>query len=281
MRRLLVGISVAAVVVGTFVRPHAQAPAANADHPAFEVASVKPNKSGVNRIGISGRGGQFTASNVTLELLIQNAYRVQGFQVVGGPDWMRSDRFDINAKTGGIQAPSQTALMLQALLADRFKLTAHHETREAAVYGLVLAKPGVKGGPQLKASECAPGPPTSPTSACGAIRVGPGVLNAQGIPLANLITFLSNQVNRVVIDKTALTGTFDVDLKWAPDPSLGGGGLLGPPPPGPPGAGAPPPPSDAPSIFTAIQEQLGLKLDSQRGPVDVLVIDHVDQPTED
>ena len=259
---------------------HAQSRAADADHPTFETASVKLDKSKEPRVGIRIQpGGLYTATNVTLRLLIQNAYRVQSFQVSGGPDWVGSDPYDIVAKAGANPMPGQIPLMMQALLADRFKLTVHRETKEVPVYALVMAKTGGKAGPQLRQADCTPAPPPS---TCGSIRVGPGVLSAQGITMAQLVTFLSGQASRVVIDRTGLTGNVDVDLTWAPDPSLGGGlPGLGPLPPGPAAAEAPRPPSDAPSLFTAIQEQLGLRMDSTRGPVDVLVIDRVEHPTED
>lgn len=289
MQKTLLRLTVVAAALSTLATPLAQAPAGDADHPAFDSASVKPNKSGDGRVALRGQpGGVFAAINMTTLGLIQFAYRVQPFQISGGPDWIRSDRFDVNAKAGANVPPGQGPLMMQALLADRFKLVVHKESKEAQVYALVMAKNGGKPGPQLKPSACAPptpGPQAAPQggqSACGLARVGLGSFLGQGVPIAQLLTFLSNLTSRTVIDRTGLTGTFDVDLKWAPDPALGGGGPFGGVPPGPPGA-APPPQaqSDAPEIFTAIQEQLGLKLDSQRGPVDVLVIDHVEQPTAD
>ena len=218
-----------------------------AAQPTFETASVKPDKSGAPRVGILLQpGGLYTATNVTLQQLIQNAYRVQGFQVQGGPDWIKSDRFDIVAKAGTATtpAPAQIQLMMQALLADRFKVGVHREQRDGQVYALVMAKTGGKPGPQLRPSDCMPGPPPS---LCGGARVGPGTLTAQGIPIAQFANFLSNLVNRVVIDKTGLTGNVDVDLKWAPDPALGGGPGLGALPPGAPGAGPAAAPNDAPA----------------------------------
>ena len=289
MKGTILRLVVAAVTLSALAVLAAQAPAGDAYHPVFDTASVKPNKSGDGRVALRGQpGGVFTAINMTAQGLIQFAYRVQAFQVSGGPDWMRTDRFDVNAKAGANVPPGQGQLMMQALLADRFKLAIHKESKEGQVYALVMAKNGGKPGPQLKPSDCAPptpGPQAAPpngSNPCGLARVGLGLFQGQGVPIAQLLNFFSNLTNRAVIDRTGLSGTFDVDLKWAPDPALGGAGPFGGLPPGPPGA-APPPPSqsDAPEIFTAIQEQLGLKLDSQRGPVDVLVIDHVEQPTAD
>jgi len=290
MKSTIQRLMVAGVVVSALATPTAQAPAGDADHPAFDSASVKPNKSGDGRVALRGQpGGVFTAINMTTVGLIQFAYRVQPFQIVGGPDWIKTDRFDVNAKAGANVPPGQGQLMMQALLADRFKLAVHKDSREAPVYALVMARNGGKPGPQLKVSECAPptpGPqapqaaPQNGPGPCGTARIGFGAFLGQGVPMAQILTFLSNLTNRTVIDRTGLTGTFDVDLKWAPDSALGTGPFGGLPP-APPGAAPPPQPSDAPELFTAIQEQLGLKLESQRGPVDVLVIDRVEQPTAD
>ncbi len=305
MRKLLLlvtGLS-AIVAVGlpspARLRAQAQAPAA-ADAPAnpvFEVASVKQNRSGEGfiRVGMAP-GGRFTATNVPLRQLIQLAYQIQPFQIVGGPNWIASDRFDIVAKaagdvpppTPGVAGPMQ--LMMRTLLADRFKLTLHNEQREMPIYALVLAKADGKLGPQLKSSttDCAAlmgaaarrgGPPPPPSfnepMQCG-MRVFPGALSAGGFPLSQLTQFLSSTVQRIVVDRTGLTGNFDLNMTWTPDQMPQG---RGDPPPG-----APPLPAidpNGPSIFTAVQEQLGLKLESTKAPVDVLVIDRAEHPTED
>jgi uncharacterized protein (TIGR03435 family) len=294
MNKLSLGVAVSAALLLAIVHPLAQSPSAPAatDRPSFEAASVKPNKSNEPRVALrGGLGGVINAINMTPQGLIQYAYRVQPFQVVGGPDWIRTDRFDVNAKAAGNVPPAQTQLMMQSLLADRFKLVAHGATTEAPIYALVMSKAGGKPGPELKVSDC---PPPAPATAaggagrggqnganpCGTARIGPGNFVGQGVPVAQLLTFLSNQTGRPVVDRTGLTGTFDVDFKWAPDPNVGGpfGGL----PPQAPGAGpAPPPPSDAAELFTALQEQLGLKLESTRGPVETIVIDRIEQPTPD
>jgi uncharacterized protein (TIGR03435 family) len=305
MRKLLLlvtGLS-AIVAVGlpspARLRAQAQAPAA-ADAPAnpvFEVASVKQNRSGEGfiRVGMAP-GGRFTATNVPLRQLIQLAYQIQPFQIVGGPNWIASDRFDIVAKaagdvpppTPGVAGPMQ--LMMRTLMADRFKLTLHNEQREMPIYALVLAKADGKLGPQLKPSttDCAAlmgaaarrgGPPPPPSfnepMQCG-MRVFPGALSAGGFPLSQLTQFLSSTVQRIVVDRTGLTGNFDLNMTWTPDQMPQG---RGDPPPG-----APPLPAidpNGPSIFTAVQEQLGLKLESTKAPVDVLVIDRAEHPTED
>ena len=234
---------------------------------------------------------------------------------------MNSDRYDIVAKAEGDVPPgpdSPFPLMIRAMLTDRFKLVAHNESRELPIYELVLARSDGKLGPQLRPAQvdCAalaaargrggapppggpgdfnrggpgPGPGPGPGGPgrggpgfgpggrppCG-IFMGPASLAAGSQSLAQFATILSGRVARTVVDRTGLTGTFDMDLTWTPDQIPQG--QLGTPPPG-----APPfPPIDpnGPSIFTAIQEQLGLKLESTKGPVDVVVIDSVEPPTED
>lgn len=272
--------------------------------PRFEVASVKPNTSGTGLINIGMQpGGRYAAVNVPLRLLILNAYRVQEYQLVGLPDWANTERFDITAKAegdirpqppGGPPGPLQ--LMLQALLEDRFKLTVHRETREMPIYALTIARADGKLGEQLKpsATDCAamaaarggrggppgapPGPPPGPPAPgqrplCG-MQIMPGSIAAGGMTMQQLTTNLSMLTRRVVVDRTGLTGAFDFDLTFTPDQL----------PQGPPPPGAPPlPPIDpnGPSIFTAVQEQLGLKLDATRGPVEVTVVDRVERPTPD
>ena len=270
----------------------AQAPTPT-DAPTFDSASVKPNNSGTGLVGISVQpGGLFVAGNVTLRLLIQYAYRVQPFQVIGGPSWIASDRFDVNAKGGrdlaggpalGARAPLNLAV--QTLLADRFKLGVHTETRDLPIYSLVIARSDGALGPQLKRSDTdcngpgRGGPPIAPSDrpACGT-RIGPGNLTGGGTPIAQLAATLSNFVNRPVVDRTGLAGNFDFDLKWTPEGIPAGA----PPPPGaPPGTPAPTIDPNGPSIFTAVQEQLGLRLESARGPVDVVVVDRAEKPGDD
>lgn len=326
-RHLVIAVAVVVSAGGIAQWPLAQAPALQApgiESPTFEVASVKRNTSNEPFIRMGGGpGGNLTATNVPLRMLIRNAYQLQEFQIVGGPDWMTTDRFDITAKAGGdVQiglfgpavgagtGPTPAQVMLRNLLADRFKLTVHNETRELPVYALVLARADGKPGPQLRPSaiDCAatfagrgrggrggpggpgpggpgpggPPPPPAPGQTaerpqCG-MRIGPGNFAAGGITVAQFATSLSNFVQRVVLDRTGLTGNFDLDLTYTPDQMPQGLGPGGPPPGAPP---LPPIDPNGPSIFTAVQEQLGLKLESQRGPVEVLVIDSVQPPTED
>jgi uncharacterized protein (TIGR03435 family) len=265
-----------------------------AQSPKFEVASVKPNTSGTGFINISVQpGGRFTAINVPLRLLILNAHRVQEYQLVGVPDWATNERFDISAKAEGEirpptpgGPPSPVQFMLQALLEERFKLAVHRETRDMPIYALTLARADGKLGQQMKPSttDCAafaaarrgqppPGPPPPGERPTCGTRMMPGNISGGSMGLPQLATNLSMLTRRVVVDRTGLTGGFDIDLAFTPDQ------MPGPPPPG-----APPPPAidpNGPSIFTAVQEQLGLKLEATRGPVEVLVVDHVERPTPD
>jgi uncharacterized protein (TIGR03435 family) len=271
--------------------------------PAFEAASVKPNKSGDPRTALFFQpGGRFMATGVTLKMLVGAAYGtpqpLPDFRLIGGPDWIGSDRFDIIAKAEGDPQPGPQGpppsmfLMLRTLLKERFQLAVHNESRELPIYALVTARSDKKLGPQMNptAVDCAalrgargnappapPGPPPlSGRLPCGA-RLAPGNLVVGSMSITQLTTAFSRIVNRTVVDRTGITGNFDLDLTWTPDQLPQGS--QGTPPPGAP----PLPPIDpnGPSIFTAVQEQLGLKLESTKGPVDVVVIDRAEHPTED
>jgi uncharacterized protein (TIGR03435 family) len=250
----------------------------------FEVASIKPSQSSDDRL-MSLRiqpGGRLIITNAPLRVMIRNAYRLQDFQIVEGPDWVGNDRFDITAKAEGNPTGQQMQVMLRSLLAERFKLTVHQESRDLPIYALTTARTDRALGPQIKQStfDCAPtrtgppqpaGPPGGPFN-CG-FRVNLGTMTGRGSSMPALASALSTWVNRIVLDRTGLNGDFDLDLKWTPDQL----------PQGPPPTGAPPLQIDpnGPSIFTALQEQLGLKLEPQQGPVDVLVIDGAERPTTD
>jgi uncharacterized protein (TIGR03435 family) len=246
---------------------------------SFEVASIKPNQSGDLRASIQALPGGYRAVNAPLRLLIRDAYALQGFQLVGGPSWLDSERFDVLAKAEGNPTPDQERLMLRALLAERFALSVHGETRELPLYAMVMARADGRPGPQLRrtGADCseAPvwqgtGPPPSrdPNSPCSSAGPGSGGgMRFRGVTLEALGKFLSTPAQRPVIDRTGLTGLFDIELELTAE--------LGPPPP-PPGMADRVDRVFAPSIFTALQEQLGLKLDSRRGPIDVIVIDRVE-----
>jgi uncharacterized protein (TIGR03435 family) len=280
----------------------AQAPQTPAGAPAFEVASVKPNNSGDGRVMMQNQPGRYIATNVTLRLLIRNAYQLQDFQITGGPGWMASDHFDINAKVPdeframGPPAPGSgpgpLQLMIRALLTERFKLVVHNETKDAPIYALILARADGKLGPGLKKSsvDCAalfaagrarggampPPPQPGERMQCG-MRIGPGNLMGGGALMPQFANTLGMFAGRIVVDRTGLEGPYDVDLTWTPDqmPRLEGGAG------GPPQINGAPVDPNGPSLFTAVQEQLGLKLDSQRGPVEMIVVDRAEKPVEE
>jgi bla regulator protein BlaR1 len=267
-----------------------QAPSGGAQQPplAFETASVKPNKSGdEERYFRLDPGGGLTVVNMQLRDLTTFAYQIQNFQLEGGPDWIASDRFDIVARperevpsTGG---PDPRRMMLRTLLADRFKLVMHKETKELPIFELVLARQDGKLGPQLRpaAVDCAaraaaaragtPPPassgPPGPGS-CGS-TINPARVRGGGVTLATLASLLEGLARRLVIDRTGLAGNWDFEANYTPDRSQL-----------PPGVELPSSiDPNGPSLFTALEEQLGLKLRPARGPVEVLVIDSVQQPT--
>jgi uncharacterized protein (TIGR03435 family) len=297
--RSIAGASVAVLVAmcgtaGTWAQAPAQAPGGNAPR-SFEVASVKPNKSGV--LGSSIRrqpGGGLTATNMPLRALVTFAYRLQPYQLVGDPPWLRNEMFDIVARMDGNPAPvnpfsgqlDPMMLAMQTLLKDRFKLAAHSETREMDIYALVLARADAKLGPALKRTtqDCAammaavarggppPAAPSGPDSPvlCG-MRGTFGRLLAGGVPLVAFANNLSGIVQRTVVDRTGLMGEWDFEISYAAESPANL----------PPGVELPPVDPSAPSLFTAIQEQLGLRLQATRGPVEVLVVDQIDRPTPD
>jgi uncharacterized protein (TIGR03435 family) len=279
--------------------------AAGQSRPAFEVASVKPNASGEPRVMIRTEpNGRFTVVNVPLRVLIRTAYGIaEDSRIVAAPGWIDSARFDIVAKPpegtapltpGGAVGPMN--LMLQSLLEDRFRLSVRREVRELPLLVLTSSGGSRTPGPKLRrtAVNCAeilaklfpppgsgpapPQPAVPPGDAppCGSSG-GPGRIVAQGMTMARLASNLAGRVRQVVVDKTGLEGDFDLELDWTPDQFQGGGALGALP--GTPAAPAP----DGPgvSIYTALQEQLGLTLQSTRGPVDVLVIERVEQPSPD
>ena len=300
---------VLAAGVALLAQTKPQAPAAAQ---SFEVASVKP--SNPNPTGPLGATpmilpalGRLTAQNVTFRMLVMTAYNRQPFQIVGGPPWWNSNKFDITAKAeDGSATLDQMRTMLQGLLADRFKLKAHIETREVPIYELVLARGDKKFGPKMKASTdtCPdfkeqqqkmleaiakggvgalqsllgkPGenkpcsmtniPPTPDNPALG--------FKATGQSLELLVTLLTQLSGRPVIDKTGLTGPHDFELSISLQSLAALYQELGVTLPLPPGL------PEGPALMTTVQEDLGLKLDSQRGPSEVLVVDSAELPTPD
>ena len=296
-RLLLAAAGMAAIAapigIGLMNAPagQAQSQTAPASRPQFEVASIKPAAPDQRGQFIRpSPGGRLNINNMPLKELIVLAWRIQPFQISGEPAWIESARYDISAKSEGNPKQDEIPLMLQSLLADRFQLKIHHETKELPVYALVVAGKDGKFGPRLNESKegsCTPydpsKPPPSPepgkppTLGCHGIMMGPGGLTVGSAPMSEVMPVLSRVLGRTVVDRTGLKGNFDIRLEWTPDL-----GQFPPPPAGVP-PGAPPIPQgdpNGPSIFTAIQEQLGLKLESQKGPVDILVIDHVERPSE-
>jgi len=261
---------------------------------SFEAVSIKPNNSGSGSSGTSTNQGRLRATNVTVKQLIMAAYRVQDFQVIGGPDWINTDRFDVQAKAedGAVldtrnqrDEPDKLGpleFMMQSMLADRFQLTLNQETRELPVYTLSIAKDGPKIKPvstDQKEPEPPPkasGPPqgaVGPGSMSTNVNRTKGEMNANAVPIARFANALSRQLRRPVIDQTNLRELYTIHLEWTPDTALTAGL-------NPTGGDAPPADPAGPSLFTAIQEQLGLKLAAAKGLVEVLVIRTVQKPSE-
>jgi uncharacterized protein (TIGR03435 family) len=288
--QLLVTALVSLAVVSTPRAPYAQAPPVPAQKISFEVASVKPNNSGDTGSGLSGpTPGGFTTTNAPLDWIIGYAFGVRDDQMVGLPAWVHSDRFDIVGKypSGQPLTPSSVPGMVQALLTERFGLRTHREMREGAVYALVLARRDGKPGPKLKpntvdcaaylAQKRAAGERVSSTPYGKVPQCAPMIMSNQYIrasvrPITALASAIAGRVGRPVIDQTGLAGNFDFDLQWSATLSAL---------PAPDASAPLPQPDEGVSLFTALQEQLGLKLEAVRGPVEVVVIDHVEAPTPD
>jgi uncharacterized protein (TIGR03435 family) len=231
--------------------------------PAFEVASVKPAAPPTRGMSMEIEpGGRFTATDVSLRSLLKKAYGIRDFQIQNPPAWFDSQRYDVYAKPMGSAGEQQVERMLQSLLADRFQLKFHREPKDFQVYVLTLAK----NGPKLKQA-------AAEENVQGGVRLrGVGSLTGIHASTLQLAEALSGIVlngrhilDRPVLDQTALSGSYDFSLQWTPDPT--------------PSEDAPPIPT-SPSIFTAVQEQLGLKLETRKAPVDLFIIDHVERASE-
>lgn len=276
---------VALLPLATFVS--AQAPSST-----FEVASIKANNSGSTEGGIRIQpGGRFAWTNMTLKQLIATAYGFDQRELIGGPAWLGRDRFDVIAKLengasplDATGSPGPLFMMLRSLLEERFQVRARRQSVERPVYALGRARPGGRLGERLVPSDVdcsavmrdrAQGKSVAPTASgvvpC-AIRAVRGRVHASAIDIEQLAGVLSRLVDKPVVDRTGLSGNYDVTLDFRPDFQTAFNI-----PPEPFEAAADP---DAPSIFTAIQEQLGLRLESTRGPIDVLLIDRAERPTE-
>jgi uncharacterized protein (TIGR03435 family) len=285
------------VMLGSASHPAAQSPAA----PAFEVASVKPSNPDVAGPRGMPVGGRFNASNLTLRELVLRAYELFDSQLDGGPDWQRSRRFDIQAKAKDPVAGMTAMLpMLKTLLAERFKLKVHTERREMPIYALVVARNDGQLGPNITRStaDCSnaeqelaeTSAKTGPGAVLGLLQKGQGLpcaimpvpgrapgmtMRANGVSMARLAVFLTPATGRMVQDRTGLSGLYDWEMTYdrgvRPQATQQPGNLPLPTPP----------PSDSPSLMIALQEQLGLKLESARGPVEILVIDSAALPEPD
>jgi uncharacterized protein (TIGR03435 family) len=230
---------------------------------AFGVASVKPSDP-ASRIAIRRSGDRLTTSNTSLAMLITWAYDIRGDRLFGKPKWLDSVHYDIAAKAGESLSPGLLQRMMQSLLATRFQLAIHRETRELPLYAMVVGKNGAR----LHLSEASGDPGQNPFS-----MTARGHLTGSQVTTAMLANVLSNQLGHSVQDQTGLKGVFDFKLEWEPDVDAESTGVDGAPLSTDTRSG--------PSIFTAIEEQLGFKLEPHKGPVEVIVIDHVEStPTE-
>lgn len=277
------GWAFAAVVFCVAKATGMQLAPATRTQPEFEVASVKINRKaeGPSKISGSSTPGRFIASNTPLRFIVLYAYGLLDHQLVGGPEWMWSTSIDVTASYPSGMAPSDqdVRIMVQNLLRDRFGFTAHREQREMPIYALTLARKDGRLGAQISRSEvdCAKWiadkrptldaggtssvSPSGKRPACGMVATRK-FLTGGTRTMQQLAVTLQSMLGRPVFDRTGLTGSYDIDLQWTPVESSGGA-----------------PPNDAPSIFTALQEQLGLKVSPDRDKVEVLVIDKVERPT--
>ena len=247
---------------------------------SYDVVSIKPyrDKDMGSHIHVSEDKDSFIATGVTAKYLIELAYEVRDFQISGGPSWAGSEKYAIKAKMDDDtlealkklsreQATGRRELMLQSLLAARFNLKLSHSTRELAIYALVVSK----SGPKLSQAAKPDGPSGSSSHKRGEVTI-------TGMPMSSFADWLSRQLGRKVVDKTGLQGKYDFSLRWTPErlaPVLASAADNNQ------GPAAPALDSSGPSIFTALQEQLGLRLESQKGPVETLIIESIEKPSED
>jgi uncharacterized protein (TIGR03435 family) len=227
--------------ISIFLSSHAFAQA-----PAFEAATIKPSVDRPGHSGSHSRTGMIVLTGQTLKGLICNAYQVKDFQVSGGPKWIDGDRFDVNANTEGAAEGPQLRAMLQTLLADRFQLVIHHEQKIAPAYALVLAKSGLK----IKPVEGAGG-----TGSNG----GKGQLTVTGMTMSKFAELLSRELKSPVADLTETPGAYDFKLEWSIDGDAN---------------------DDQSALFAALQSQLGVKLESRKLPLDLIVVDKAEKPSE-
>jgi bla regulator protein blaR1 len=285
--------SIFAAVALVAIVAAAQTPAPRPLGEVFEVASIKLNRDGGPISGLRRLpGGRFEVTNMPLAFLIAFAYQLQPFELQGGPSWMESDRWDVIAKIAGDpprtapDTPDAMMMATRALLAERFKLVVRKDTREIDVYLLVRTNADGRLGPGLQqsATDCqavqkaadeagkggppAPSPNTPDRMICG-MHVSVGRVQFGGRPLSTFTNVLTTLTQRRIVDRTGLVGDWQFDISFAP------------PPPALPGPEPPTPDPDAPSLFTVLQERLGLKLQAARIPMPVMVVDHAERPVQD
>lgn len=251
-------------VAGILFTPHLAVFAQEQGKVEFEVASLKlaPPESGDFRLFWIA-GGRFIATNATLKQLVGFAYDVRGEQISGGPRWLDSDEYNVEAKPGsttripeGFAASSTFRMMVRSLLEDRFKLSLHRESREGQIYELQVAN----GGPKLVAAA---------TTIPSGLFPGRSRVDGKAASMSLLAKYLSGPTGRMVVDKTGLDGSYDFTLTWTAELRSA---------PETPAAADAQPDATGPSLFTALQEQLGVRLQAARGPVDRVIIDHVEKP---
>jgi uncharacterized protein (TIGR03435 family) len=249
--------------------------------PSFEVATIKPAAPDARGVYIRpGPGGGLSITNMTVKDMIVWAWRIQPFQVSGGPSWLDSVHYDVVARPEAKAGFGEMQTMLQALLAERFQLRVHNDTKDLPIYALILARKDGKLGPDLLESpegSCQkfdpthppppPQPGASPPRYCGQMMIGPGGLTMVGQPISELLPLLSRMTERKVVDQTALKGKYDINLQFPRDEA-------------PPSPDNPVRPDFAAALFSAFPERLGLKFESQKGPVEVIVVDKAEKPSD-
>lgn len=263
-----------ALAIGTHTMP-AQ------DAARFEAASIKANRSDETRIRYETPAGRVNAVNVPVRFFIRRAFDFPESRVIGGPGWLETDRFDIVGTMPADASTDQMRQMMQRLLAERFGLAVRRESREMPVYSLVRARPdGLGASLRPSTTACDPDQPRMEKGRviCGLLlSQGPANASLRGgaTTIASVVRILAEFLERPLIDRTGLSGAYDLELQFtASRGAIPGGGVPG-------GLAAAASPDEIPSVFTAIQEQLGLRLVAERGTADVLVIDSISRPTED
>jgi len=281
MRRADSAVALLIVVAVLSVRAQERIPAGPPPNgPTFDVVSIKRVTDIRNQRSIGDQpGGKFVLSGMAIAPMIRTAYAADTSDLVGAPDWVNAETYDLTAQAGRDVPRDEMTAMLQAMLADKFKLVVHYEIQERPVYALMLARADGRLGPHIRKSDLdcdaiqaarrAGSKVPPPATSNGAPACGMSMRGTQGMevllgarPLSTLASSFGSATGRVVVDKTGLTGNYDVTLNYMPQPK------------------ADAPPDAPPNIFTALQEQLGLKLEPDRAPLKILVIDRIERPTE-